>query len=46
MKKNPFTSKADVIKILYNKLKIARIEKPFVFTVEEWENKETFLKLQ
>tara|TARA_B100000029_G_scaffold183608_1_gene181165 strand:+ start:4551 stop:6956 length:2406 start_codon:yes stop_codon:yes gene_type:complete len=41
MKKNPFTSKADVIKILYNKLKIARIEKPFVFTVEEWENKET-----
>ena len=40
MKKNPFTSKADVIKILYNKLKIARIEKPFVFTVEEWENKE------
>ena len=38
MKKNPFTSKADVLEILHKELKIARIEKPFIFTVEEWEN--------
>ncbi len=40
MKKNPFTSKADVLKILHKELKIAKIEKPFVFTVRDWENDE------
>ena len=40
MKKSPFTSKADVLKILHKRLKIGKIEKPFIFTVEEWENEE------
>lgn len=31
-----FTSKADILKLLNNKIKKSKIEKLFVFTVEEW----------
>ena len=48
MKTNPFTSKANVLEALYKKVKCSRIEKPFIFTIEDWikNEEEIILEIQ
>jgi glutamine kinase len=44
-KSNVFTSKADVLKLLSSKVKLAKIEEIFIFSVNEWtENQKKILK--
>ena len=46
MKTNPFTSKANVLEALYKKVKCSRIEKPFIFTIEDWVKNEEEIILE